>query len=98
MLENTGKTGSGATPEELGVYTLLFSEVGRDRIEAFIAETIGAVREHDDARDGQLLPTLKAYYDVGGHAGRLAEALFVHVNTVYQRLDRIDALRSAAGT
>lgn len=92
VLENTGRTGRGAAVEELGVYTLLFSDVGRDRIEAFVEEAIGPVLRYDAERDAHLLTTLKAYFDTGGQTGRLAETLYVHVNTVYQRLERIDRL------
>lgn len=92
VLETTGRRGSGATAEDLGVYALLFSDVGRERIEAFVSETIGPLQEWDDSRAGHLLLTLEAYFEQGGQTGRLAEALYVHVNTLYQRLDRIDRL------
>lgn len=92
VLAMVGRVGAAATPEQLGVYTLLFSDAGRDRIEGFVAEVIGPVLAHDAARNGHLAQTLEAYFDVGGQTGRLAETLFIHVNTLYQRLERIDRL------
>jgi sugar diacid utilization regulator len=92
VLESTGQRGRGATPEELGVYTLLFSEAGRDQIEGFVAETLGPVQAYDAGRNAQLGRTLAAYFDTGGQTGRVAEALFIHVNTLYQRLERLDRL------
>lgn len=92
VLATIGQVGTGATPEQLGVYTLLFSEAGRDQIEGFVAEAIGRLREYDEARDGTLVQTLEAWYDAGGQTGQVAEALFVHVNTLYQRLERVDRL------
>jgi DNA-binding PucR family transcriptional regulator len=94
VLETTGRRGSGATAEDLGVYALLFSDVGRERIEEFVRETIGPVQEWDNNGPGHLVTTLEAYFEQGGQTGRLAEALYVHVNTLYQRLDRIDRLLS----
>jgi GAF domain-containing protein len=95
VLATIGRPGTGATPEQLGVYTLLFSEAGRDQIEDFVAEAVGPVLDYDATRDGNLMQTLEAYFDVGGQTGKLAEALFVHVNTLYQRLERIDRLIGA---
>lgn len=92
VLAMTGQWGRGSTPEELGVYTLLFSEVGRDQIEEFVTETIGPVLEYDAARGSQLVRTLEAYFDAGGQTGALVQALVIHVNTLYQRLDRLDRL------
>lgn len=92
VLETTGQVGRGASPEELGVYTLLFSDAGRDQIEEFVTETLGAVRRYDAARGSELVRTLEAYFDAGGQTGVMAEALFVHVNTLYQRLDRLTQL------
>lgn len=89
VLATIGQVGKGATPEQLGVYTLLFSEAGRDQIENFVTEALGPLLE--DAAD-HLMETLEAYFEVGGQTGRVAEALFVHVNTLYQRFERIDRL------
>jgi hypothetical protein len=95
VLETTGQTGRGATPGELGVYALLFSEVGRDQIEDFVATTIGRVQTYDAEHATQLMQTLSAYFDVGGQTGKAADVLFIHVNTLYQRLERVDSLISA---
>lgn len=92
VLETTGQKGRGSTPEDLGVYALLLSDVGRERIEDFVTETIGPVREWDQDRTGHLMTTLETYFEEGGQTGKLAEALYVHVNTLYQRLERIDRL------
>jgi len=92
MLQVIGRQGTGATPEQLGIYTLLFSEAGRDGIEGFVGEAIGPLLEDDAARGGRLVETLTAYYDHGGQPKKVAEQLFVHVNTLYQRLERVDRL------
>lgn len=92
VLRTIGRDGQAATPEQLGAYTLLFSDAGRDQIEDFVREAIGPVLTYDTERDASLLATLRVYFDVGGQAGRAAEVLIVHVNTLYQRLERVDRL------
>ena len=92
VLEATGRSGRGAAAEDLGVYALLFGDLGRERIEEFVAETIGRVQQWDTDGAGHLMATLEAYFEHGGQTGRVTEALFVHVNTLYQRLERLDQL------
>lgn len=92
ILRAIGRDGQGATPEQLGVHTLLFSDAGRDQMEDFVREAIGPLLDYDAQRDAALLETLSVYFEVGGQAGRAAEALIVHVNTLYQRLERVDRL------
>ena len=46
--------------------------------------------EYDAKRGTELVATLQAYFDAGSSPARAAEALRVHVNTVTQRLDRVE--------
>lgn len=93
VLQAIGQHGSGATPEQLGIYTLLLSETGQGQIEGFVRETLGPVLDDDAAREGgRLVDTLTTWYDLGGQPKQVAESLFVHVNTLYQRLERVDRL------
>lgn len=93
VLQVIGQQGAGATPEQLGIYTLLFSEAGRGQIEGFVREAIGPVLDDDAAREGgRLVETLTAHYDLGGQPKQVAETLYIHVNTLYQRLERVDRL------
>ncbi|WP_051297971.1 helix-turn-helix domain-containing protein [Brevibacterium album] len=92
VLAMTGRWSHGAAPEDIGLYALLFSEVGRAQIDDFVAETLGPLMEYDAVRGSRLLDTVRAHFDTGGQTGALAEALMIHVNTLYQRLARIDQL------
>jgi sugar diacid utilization regulator len=87
-----GRAGEGASPGELGVYGLLFHKTGRDELRRFVDRTIGAVLEYDAQRRSDLVRTLLTYFACDGNLNRTAAALYVHVNTLYQRVDRITAL------
>lgn len=95
LLVALGREGEGASTDELGLYGLLFSEVDRDHTAQFIERNVGPVREHDRTRSTALLDTLRVYFASEGSASATAETLFVHVNTVYQRLERLDSLLGA---
>ncbi|MBB0992569.1 PucR family transcriptional regulator [Dietzia sp. SLG510A3-30A2] len=73
-------------------YALLFSEVDREFVTQFIERNLGPVRDFDRTRGTALLDTLGAWFGADGSPSATAERLFVHVNTVYQRLDRLDSV------
>ncbi|WP_407334962.1 helix-turn-helix domain-containing protein [Dietzia kunjamensis] len=89
------RAGDGAATEELGLYGLLFSEVDREFVTQFIERNLGPVRDFDRTRGTSLLDTLDAWFAADGSPSATAERLFVHVNTVYQRLDRLDTVLGA---
>lgn len=85
-----GRAGSGASAAELGFLGVL---LGDDHdVDGFVAATLGPLLEYDARRGTQLVRTLHAYFGCGGSLTRAKEELHVHVNTVVQRLDRIQAL------
>lgn len=55
-------------------------------------QLITPVAQQDERRDTQLLVTLRSWLGSGFSAAKTAEALTVHVNTVSQRLSRIEKL------
>ena len=86
----------GAAPvvshEELGPYKYLLrvamQNPGRDRHR----EALAALAAYDRRRSAQLVRTLEEYLRQRGNVSATAEALFVHQNTLRQRLERIEAL------
>ena len=58
----------------------------------FIESHLGPVRASDRARGTALLETLQAWFAAEGSPSATAARLFVHVNTVYQRLELLDAV------
>jgi sugar diacid utilization regulator len=89
-----GRDGQLATAADLGVFALLFNQSGRADLERFVDSTLGVVLAYDEERGTQLTRTLDAYFDAGGNLTKAAQRLHVHVNTVYQRCERISALLS----
>lgn len=77
------------TVDQLGIFALLLSERGNEHADALTNQALGRLLEYDHAHATQLTATLDAYFAAGGNVTQAAQALPVHVNTYYQRLDRI---------
>lgn len=92
VLVSLGRAGEVAGRDELGVYGLLLSAAGQAELDRFVARTVGPLLEYDRERGSELVRTLLAFYGAGGSLTRTAQELFVHVNTLYQRLERITQL------
>lgn len=86
------RSGEGASPDELGIYGVLFGPGGRQEYGRFVRQRLGPVLDYDAARGSELVPTMLSYFACDGNLTRTAAALYVHVNTLYQRLDRITQL------
>ncbi|MFI6566071.1 helix-turn-helix domain-containing protein [Streptomyces sp. NPDC050534] len=86
------RDGQGASPDELGIYGLLFSQAGREELHQFVHRIIGPVLDYDERRGCDLVRTLLTYFACDASLTRTAAGLFVHVNTLYQRMDRVTAL------
>jgi hypothetical protein len=84
-----GRSGTRATPRDLGIYGLLFSGASRDQIEAFLDDRLGALVRYDAEHGTDLVVTLRAYFSAAGNVAKAAAALFLHTNTLRQRLVRI---------
>lgn len=92
VLGSLGRTGEWATPTTAGVYALLLGAAGEERLSTFVERHIGAVERYDDERGTELVRTLDMFLDQRGNLAHTAEALIIHVNTLRQRLERLDQL------
>lgn len=92
VLVSLGRAGEVAGRDELGVYGLLLSAAGQTELDRFVARTVGPLVDYDRDKGSELVRTLLAFYGAGGSLTRTAQELFVHVNTLYQRLERITQL------
>ncbi|MEV6206814.1 GAF domain-containing protein [Kitasatospora sp. NPDC051914] len=85
-----GREGHGASAAGLGFLGVLLGD-GHD-VGAFVGSVLGPLVDYDARRGTELVRTLRAYFDCGGSLTRAKDELHVHVNTVVQRLDRIEVL------
>lgn len=76
--------------KELGSYRLLGSLIGTQQLHDFYEETIGTLLKFDSK--GELIHTLKAYYENNEAIKGTAKELFVHVNTLKYRIKRIEEI------
>jgi DNA-binding PucR family transcriptional regulator len=77
---------------ELAPYARLFAESAPAEILAFIDTRIGPLVEYDRLNRTSLTVTAAAYLDQGQNKQRTATRLQIHINTLKQRLERIDSL------
>ncbi|HYV16475.1 MAG TPA: helix-turn-helix domain-containing protein [Conexibacter sp.] len=92
LLVALDRSGDVATALDLGLYTAIFREANRKELAHFVARTLGAVLDYRHERPIDLIGTLESYLDSGCQATKAARAIHVHVNTLYQRLERLDRL------
>jgi DNA-binding PucR family transcriptional regulator len=85
-----GRPGHAASAGQLGVLGYLLGLDGRPDLARLAQQALGRLQTGDPREDDRLLDVLTAYYQHGGHLQRTADALHVHVNTLYRRLEHLD--------
>ncbi|MFJ8642309.1 helix-turn-helix domain-containing protein [Streptomyces sp. NPDC093610] len=85
-----GREGEGADVGELGFLGVVLGDA-KD-VDGFVTAVLGPLLRYDERRGTHLVRTLRAYFGAGGSLIRAKDELHVHVNTVVQRLDRIQVL------
>ncbi|MEH7392061.1 helix-turn-helix domain-containing protein [Bacillus sp. JJ1474] len=93
ILHSYGKKGEVISYKDLGVHRLLFQNSEEDLID-FLNEVLGPLIAYDQARKGELLPSLFAYFEHNQNAKEAAESIHVHTNTLTYRLKRIEEILS----
>jgi sugar diacid utilization regulator/GAF domain-containing protein len=76
----------------LGIYGLLLQLDEPEQLSRFAQQTLAPLREYDAAKHTDLLDTLAAYLAHNMSTAQTAAALYLHPNTVGQRLKRIEAV------
>lgn len=87
-----GRVGSVTAAADLGMYRFLLSSAGVADAEDFVTRTIGPLLAADRDKGSDLVHTLDQYLSSGRHHAATAAALFIHANTLYQRLARIGTI------
>lgn len=94
VMARLGRRGLVIGARELGPYAVLLRATDPDELRAFALRVLRPLLATDGRASGDLLDTLRVYLEEGGVRRRAARRLFVHVNTVVYRLDRIERLLS----
>jgi DNA-binding PucR family transcriptional regulator len=88
-----GRAGEGACASDLGFVGVLLGD-GHD-VGGFVRDVLGPLLDYDTRRGTDLVGTLRTYFACGRNLTRAKDELHIHVNTVVQRLDRIESLLGA---
>ena len=90
-LRGEGRTTAFA---DLGPYCFVLGQPASD-LREFCDRVLGPLAADDDDRHGDLIRTLESYLQSHGSLNAVARALFLHRNTVRQRLRRIAQITGA---
>jgi len=88
------RRGNGAVVSHdlMGTHSLLLALQDQDVLDAFRETTLAPIEDYDAAHGGALLATLRAFLEAGGRWQESADLLHVHVNTLRNRLVRVESL------
>ena len=85
-----GKIDQVVTYDGLGAYKLLFSIGDEEDLKQFIDQTIGPILRHDREKKNEvLIKTIQQYIACNFNSQKTADSLFIHINTLKYRLQKI---------
>jgi DNA-binding PucR family transcriptional regulator len=77
---------------ELGIYRLLFQTGNRRDLRVYAQEVLGPLIEYDRKHQADFIRTLRTFFEHNGSLQAAARELYVHVNTVAYRMQRIELI------
>lgn len=92
LAKTSGAVGGVVRAPELGFVGMMLHIEDPTLLRAFSDKQLGAVVDYDTRRGTDLLTTLDTLFALDGDRAATARAMQVHVNTIQQRLRRIEAL------
>lgn len=78
--------------DNLGIFRLLCMEHQESEIRRFYKETIESLRQYDEQKDGELINTLRMYFECGGNLKKVSEKMYIHYNTILYRINKIQQI------
>lgn len=87
-----GRSGDGATRAEIAPFPSILARSTAEELAEFVGDVLGNIENYDREHGTELLDTLATVYEHGGNVSTAAAALYLHANTVHQRLNRTDQL------
>lgn len=75
--------------KNLGIYRLLMLLIDEPELKNYMEEILNPIKEYDRKYSTRLLETMISYVDNDGDISKTAKALFLHVNTIRYRIEKI---------
>lgn len=92
VLRRRGSGSRVGTFADVGTHRMLLGLHDRGLLSRFADDILGPLRGHDDQNGTELERTLRAFLGNDGHWSSTAAELYVHVNTLRNRITRISEL------
>jgi GAF domain-containing protein len=77
---------------DLGVYRYLYKIARMDDLRDMYQDQVARIASYDKRKGTDLLDTLETYLECAGNLTKTSNRLFVHRNTLIQRLERLQSL------
>jgi sugar diacid utilization regulator len=92
MGQNLNREGGITHFNDLGVYRYLYKIARMDDLRDIYQDQVSRIANYDQRKGTDLLATLETYLECAGNLTRTSNRLFVHRNTLIQRLERLQSL------
>ena len=92
MGRNLNRDGGITHFNDLGVYRYLYKISRMDDLRDMYQDQVALIANYDQRKGTELLDTLETYLECAGNLTKTSSRLFVHRNTLIQRLERLQSL------
>jgi len=92
MGQNLKQDGGVTHFNDLGVYRYLYKIARMDDLRDMYQDQVARIANYDRRKGTDLLDTLETYLECAGNLTKTSNRLFVHRNTLIQRLERLQSL------